>query len=554
MKNVIRFSLGIMVMAGIMCQAQTISENTQSLSVEAQKGYIEDIMIDSDGKIHVIYMNKLDKKSAAVDYEDYMFDANLKFIEKKTTSINKEIKPDEEIRRLGVYVGECNSFAALSMKLRVTTNKLQLSEWNYKKQRYDKRKIIERETVKLKSEGGKAYFGIEDYRIESDNRAVVLAYYETKDKANPKKYVLLTIDFDGSVKEKALDVTGNYSLVYSQLVTEEQSGKSVGKQDIIVILAPKEGSPNTSEYLYLHYDILSNLKNKFTFQSPSTNLLVNNATVIDGSVFLFGQSTKSKKAFNEVFEDYAPIENPCWTGDANIQMDKYYKAANEEMDNFHVMKISGGKLDFATTTSIDGIKSKVKAPPSEKGETAYKGKKFSITKFEVTPSNEYLIAGQLLSRVNMGTIKDPIFLKAYGDIVCIHLDAKGNVKAQYAVDKIFEAKKSVTWEMPMNFYFTPDGKSVYWEIYEVKGFKDNSYWAAVNSWYGVNSYFPRYYPRITKINLSDVTIEDFKVLGNSKYFLYPGQNGFYLPGSGGNLYIGKNNDESSLWLGKAVFE
>jgi hypothetical protein len=235
-------------------------------------------------------------------------------------------------------------------------------------------------------------------------------------------------------------------------------------------------------------------------------------------------------------------------------MYKYNKAANEQMDNFHVLKISGGKLDFATTSAISGIKAKVKAPPSEKGETAYKGKKFSIAKFEVTPSNEYLIAGQLTSRVNIGSIKEPNYVTAYGDIVCLHLDANGNIKAQYAVDKIFEAKKSVTWEMPMNFYFTPDGKSVYWEIYEVKGFKDNSYWAAVNSWYGVNSYFPRYYPRVTKIDLVNLTIGDFKVLGMSKYFLYPNHAGSYIPEAGGNIYIGKNNDESSLWLGKVKFE
>jgi hypothetical protein len=549
----------ILIISGVFLVAfagysQIITESVQPLSPEAQKGYIDDVRFEQDGKIHVIYQNKIDKKGAEITYEDYIFDKDLKFIEKKNTSVTKEIKPDKETQRLGAYVGGCTSFDILGMKLRVTTDKVKLSNWNYKKQRYDTRKVINSETVKLRSESGKAYAGIEKYWTEDGQALVVLASYETKDKANPKKYVHLTIDFDGNVKEKPLDVSGSYSLVYSQEISEEQAGKPVGKQDIIVILAPKQGSPNISEYVYLHYDISGTLKNKLTFASPSTNLLVTNATVIDGSVFLFGQSKNEKVAFEKVFEDYAPLPNPCYPDDDNYQMYKYNKAANEQMDNFHVLKISGGKLDFATTSAISGIKAKVKAPPSEKGETAYKGKKFSIAKFEVTPSNEYLIAGQLTSRVNIGSIKEPNYVTAYGDIVCLHLDANGNIKAQYAVDKIFEAKKSVTWEMPMNFYFTPDGKSVYWEIYEVKGFKDNSYWAAVNSWYGVNSYFPRYYPRVTKIDLVNLTIGDFKVLGMSKYFLYPNHAGSYIPEAGGNIYIGKNNDESSLWLGKVKFE
>ena len=538
--------------------AQTITELAQPLTKQSQKGYIDDVKFEGDGKIHVIYQNKLDKKSTEVAYEDYVFDKGMKFVEKKTTTIDKEIKPDSESKMLGAYVGggpKCTSFDVLSMKIRTVTFTRKYSDWNYKKQRYETIKDVDQERGKLKTDDNKPYYGIESWWREDNPLLTVLAYNETKDKKNPKKYLLLNIDFDGNVKETPLDVSGSYSLVYSQKISEEQPGKAVGKQDVVVILAPKDGAPNLSEYIYLHYDMSGTLKNKITFQSPSTNLLVTNATVIDGAVFLFGQSTKSKKAFNDVFEDYAAIESPCFKGSGgdaeNPQMSKYLKASSEEMDNFHVFKITGGKLDFATTSSVDGIKSKVKSPPSEKG-TPYKGKRFSIYKFEVTPSNEYLIAGQLTDRITTkAATSSQVGMRgwSYGDIVCLHLDAKGNLKAQYAVDKIWEGKKSSLWEMPQNFYFAADGKSVYWEIFEIKGDRD------YNAWTGWSDYVQsQMYPRITKINLETTTISDFKTFGNRKYFVYQSFPSKFLPEQNCILYFGKNEDESVLWVGKAAFD
>jgi hypothetical protein len=98
--------------------AQTITELAQPLTKQTQKGYIDDVKFEGDGKIHVIYQNKLDKKSTEVAYEDYVFDKGLKFVEKKTTTIDKEIKPDSEGKMLGAYVGggpKCTSFDVLSV-------------------------------------------------------------------------------------------------------------------------------------------------------------------------------------------------------------------------------------------------------------------------------------------------------------------------------------------------------------------------------------------------------------------------------------------------------
>jgi hypothetical protein len=194
---------------------------------------------------------------------------------------------------------------------------------------------------------------------------------------------------------------------------------------------------------------------------------------------------------------------------------------------------------------LKDLKAKMKTPPSDRGASPYKGKKFSIHKFEVTPANEYLIAGQLLGRANVGSLQHPVFLTTYGDIVCLHLDAKGNVKAQYAVDRMFETKKSAIFEMPQTFYFGADGKSVYWEILEAKGERD--FWTG-----GIEN--PEYYPRIAKIDLEKTSISDFKVFGGKKYFVYQSFPGAFIPEQNCLVYFGKDDDESVLWVGKAAFE
>ncbi len=533
------------------CQAQTITESAQKLSKEAQKGYIDEVRMEPDGNIHVIYQNKIEKKSAAVNYEDYVFDKSLKFIEKKGTSENKEVKPDKKVKVMNAFVGgtKCNSFDVLSMKVRVVTATRVYSNWNYKKQRYEKVKDEDVEAGKIRSDEDKPYYGIESWWREDDNKLAILGYVETKDKKNPKRYVILNVDFDGNVTEKALDVTGNYSVVYSQMISETEAGKPVGKQDFIVLLAPQKGSPNISEYVYLHYDMAGTLKNKVIFQTQNPATLYTNATVIDGSVYLFGQSLDGKKAFEEVFEDYAEIEGPCFIGSGgdaeNPQRAKYNKAANEEMDNFHIMRISGGKVDFATMAPLKNLKAKMKTPPSDKGASPYKGKKFSIHKFEVTPDNEYLIAGQLLGRANVGSLQNPLFLTTYGDIVCLHLDSKGELKAQYAVDRMFETKKSAIFEMPQSFYFGADGKTVYWEILEAKGERD--FWTG-----SIENV--EYYPRITKIDLEKTSIADFKVFGGKKYFVYQTFPGTFVPEQNCIVYFGKDDNESVLWVGKASFD
>jgi len=445
-------------------------------------------------------------------------------------------------------VGGSTSSDVLSMKLKVNLRN-QLESWSYKRQRYVREKTLSNETVKLKTETGHAYYGVEQF-AGGKNDILVLAYYETKNKDNPRQYVWLTINFDGDVKEKNIDVPGSYSMVFCKefnIGSDDNSNNSASQ--IVVILAPNKG--DLTKYVYLSYDGTGNLKNKVEFTSPASALLVNSVDEKDGDIYLFAMSKKGTNAYNKVFEEYAPIYNPGYSsGGNNYQDDKYNRSANQSMDNFHMLKFSGNELAFATTTSTDDLDKVAKFAPNEKKGKVYKGKKFGISNFEVTPAKEYLVAGQLIFKVNIGSLKDPNFVEGYGDLVCLQFDSNGKLKANYAVDKVFEDKKSEIFDMPQRFYISPDGKYAYWEISEVKGFSGYNSWS--DAYNGRKTYRPRFFPRVTKIDLQAATLGEFKYIGNKKFFVY--RDGMIFNAATNTItFVGRDEDHENLWLAQLIF-
>jgi hypothetical protein len=542
--------------------AQTVQESVTPLSKKAHKGYMDEVKIDNDGNINVLYKIKGDKKADELFYEQYTFDKNLKFIESKPANEPKvDSRPDKESKSMGAWVGGNTSFDVLSMKLKAGFSTWK-DVWDYKKQRYVHKKRLTHETIKLKNEDGRSYYGIEEYETPA-NETLVLCYYETGDKSNPRQYVLVTINFDGEVKEKNLDVKGNYSLVFCKEFSPDGSNKK-GTNEIALILAPNKGMPDLTQYILLRYDLQSNFKGKVEFKSPVTAMLVNSLDAKNGDIYFSGMSKKSTKPYEAEFNAYSTIESPGYQKSgqyASYANEKYRRAAEEDMDFFHLIKISNNKLIFASTSSINDFKSKIKYAPGEKGAKPYKGHKFYVSNVEVTPANEYLVSGQLLSRVNLTAMSVGVlrtsgmykYADAYQDLICLHFDQNGQLKAQYAVDKVFEDRKSEIFKMPQTFFLTPDGKYAYWLIGEVKGFSGyNSFSDAVND---VKSFRARYFPRINKIDLQSTSLSEFKYPGNKKFFYYEDDddNGITYSNNAVTI-VGRDEDHENVWVCKVTFE
>jgi hypothetical protein len=520
--------------------AQEFFESVQPLSSKSQKGYMYDVSKEQDGSNNITFKMKLDKKSEALTYEKYSFDKNLKFINSSEVQENKDTKEDIERTSFYAYVGGTSSFDVLSMKLKLN-KRVQLKKWDYEKQRYVIKKTISDETIKPKNDNGKVYYGYASYISADDTNSNVfaLAKVDAKDKKLADQFVVLMINDQLELKGKTLELNGSYSLVYCSQISGD---------DIVMVFAPNKDQADVSKYVYFRFDIEGNLKNKVAFTSPSSALLITAAYDKGDAVYFFGSSTKSKKAFEEVFNEYAPIYNPGASGSNKLDL-KWRKSLDEDMDNFNLLKFSGSQLESSSTTAVSEFKAKFKTAPGDKGASAYKGKRFFIENFTVTPSGDYLVAGQLTSTVKMGLENT---VDSYEDIVCFHFDKTGNLKAQYGIGKMNNDKKSEIFEMLQKFYLSPDGKSVYWELMEIKGVK--GYESFLDAYYSNPSWYATYFPRIVKIDLLNTTLGEIKVLGNEKYFLKRDFASTFDKNENSVTYIGLDEDLKQLWIGKMLMK
>lgn len=543
MTKVMKKTLLLLWMAAITAtHGQTVKESTSPLSKAAQKGFLDQTTVSNDGNIKLVYQMKGGGKDEIL-FEEYTFNSDFKLLETKPTSVQKEIKPDTEKERMFAWVGACSSFDINSMKLRISRDKVKM-EWDYKRQRYKRTKTLDSETIKLKNEKGNFYYGIDAVYDEVTDKVAVFVYTETKDKANPRKYAIVKFGTSGDPEEMPIELSGAYSIVYTQPVRDFRTNED----GFVAVFAPHTG--DLTKYVFIHYDLKGNQKSKVTFDSPAPSMLVLTVIMQDGAYYLYGTSIESKKGYKDEFDDYVPLRNPCYKDYANVAMYSYTKKADQSMDNFHFIKIKDGEMRFATAAPFSSIKTKMKTPPSQKGGTAYKGKKFIPATLAVSPGGEYLITGQISGWGMVGGLYGNKSTSAlYKDIVCLHFDMYGEFKAQYAVDRLNDDNKSEIFEIDQNFYFTPDGKSAVWEIRDVKGV--SGFENFMDFYYGRRSFYGRVFPRIGKINLEGATVSDFQVLGEQKYFF---NDAYYVNSGNAIIYVGRNEDESQIWLAKVELQ
>ena len=529
------FSITCCAMIMTNVYAQEFKESVQPLSDKALKGQIYEVNKGNDGSNNIIYRMKVDKKSDAVSYEKYSFDKNLKFLGATETKETKENKPDVEHTYYGAYVGG-TGVAALRVTLKLNKDVALLS-WNQKKQIYQVKKWISSETIKAKNDDGRVYIGYASYssKDEAKSNVFVISKTETKDKTLADVFSVLLFDDKLELKDKPIDLKGSYSLVYSSMLENE---------DVVMIFAPKGGS-DVSKYIYFQYDIEGNLKNKVEFKSPASALLISAAYDQDGNVYFFGTSVKSNDSYDKVFSEYWPIYNPgarAASMEGNNKMDvKWRKCLDDKMDNFHLLKFSGSQLDFASTTPVDDFKSKFKTAPGDKGASVYKGKKFQLQKFYVTSSGDYLVAGQLTSWMTQKNGNSIDIIDSFKDIICFQFDKNGNVKAQYGIGKVNDDKASEIFSMEQNFFPSADNKTIYWELWEVKGDKD---------WF-TGDITRVFFPRIVKVDLSNSTLGEIQAMGKGKYYLKESK---YDEQDKSLVYIGNDLKGKNLWVGKVLFD
>jgi hypothetical protein len=518
------FSLLLLSFLFTISNAQSSKETTQDLSKAAKRGMLANAWWNDNGDIVLTYAMKMDKKSDQLNYEDYVFDKDLNFKGAKTGSQNKESYPDKERSVLRAFIGD---------KQRLNVERVQGTlVWNYKMQRYELGKEGSTEKVKLSKDV--KYNGYSS--VSTEDGLLVVASFDPEGRDVKEQFEVLFVDNDLNVKETPVTTGGNYSLVYF----DELAPKGEGQPgNFFLIMAPKNKMPDLRQYVYAEFTPKGELVKRTNFNAPSSNTMVMDSRALNGDLYLIAVSTKSNDPYEDKFEDYAT---------AGEQESKYEEAAfKRDMDNFHLLKFHDGELLFCGSTAIKNFDDKTVTPPGQRKSHGYDGKGLFIEALTVTPTGECFLGGQLMKKSFNWKTKEKIL--KYEDLVGFYFNNKGELKTQYAVEKMNDDTKSEIFSSIQSFVPGADGKTAYWEILEVKGGKGYaSYWDAFN---GNKTFFANYFPRVATIDLASGSLSDFTVMGGKgKFLVYKDHARLIDPSSNTVFYLGHDDDNEKIWLGK----
>ncbi len=551
MKTTKMIMIGIAaLMINVSVHAQSIIEKTQDLSKNASKGFFSDAIInESTGNIEITYSykGKSKDKDADAEYETYIFDKGLNFLKSEEIKINVQDKSPYTESYIHANVGGCTSFTILSMKLHLYKNTYEYT-WNTKKRDFVGKRTEQVEIIP-QNDDKRNYSGYDAFRYLADGKMMVLASSETKTDAGMKKeFVLLEVKTDLSTKEIALPI-GPSQLVYSSWATNPSNvDESTTSRDMVFVFAPtfnKKNPVNYKQYTYLRVDKNGIVKENIKIDAPSANMVITGlGEMKDGSIYLCGSYLEEDKTFDQLFGEYSPLENSCYTGGTNYRMDKYEsKTEGIKTDFFTILKIKDSKVEWIKNTPIDAISKLVKGAPKEKSPTAYKGNRLRIDYFNVSDNGDLFISGQLVGRIMMNSVS----VKVSRDVICLQVSSTGEVKAQYGVEpKSIGDKQNTMFPIEQRF-FDAGNNTMYWVMLETKAIKGyESFYDAYN---GSPTYYPNYYPSVMKVNTATNQIMDYKLLGNRKFLL--NKSIPYLVDKTNNsvIFIG-GDKEKTLWLGK----
>jgi hypothetical protein len=542
--------------------AQTTIEKTVPLSKKASKGYFYDARQNPEtGNIEVVYKFKNNSSDEKGAYETYYFDKDLTPLKQEESSVLKsDIADKPDYKRTYVYatVGGCTSFNILSNKLHLTRLSFDYT-WNTDKKGYVRKRTDDTE-IKPANDEKRAYSGYISFANSETGNLMVLAASETKGEKGKlqKDFVLLDVKTDLSTTEIPL-LSESSQLVYSGILQNpsDESGElsvsesegDISKADMFFIFAPsfnKNSTADYKKYTYIRADKNGKIKANIKFDSPSPNLiitgLVQNA---DGSFYLCGSYNNLDKTFDQLYQEYSPLPNPCYTEGLNHRMTVYEnKTEKLEMNYFSLFKFKDDKVEWSKSTPIEQFEKVLKKPASQKKTVAYKGNRLKIQTIGKMSNGDLIITGQLLGKVMI----DKLYHKSYKDVVCFQLSPVGEIKAQYGIKTESSSDDLNTiYEMDQSVIPSADGKYCYLSILETnvsKGYAN--YFDAVN---GVKTYYADYSPSVAKINLSTNTIEQYSLLGEGKYKLKKKKPCLYNEKEKAMYYFGSDGSKN-VWVAK----
>lgn len=514
-------------------QSQTIDvEKTFDVSKEAQKGFIH--MIDnneSKQQLDVIYRVRAKRNQAK--FITYSFDYNFNLVNQgeEIIDMEKELPSKYRPKRYrgenfeveGLYV-EPNIMGTLVLKRKVTKY-----NWNWFSGKYNEWTSVEGK-LKAKTDDDKKLYYHTHIEDNSDGTAMILAA-EKSGRDNPVGHMMNfhVLKYDINLTKLA-DVTLNFETPQAIVESYGFSNDDEKKTDFVLVFAPtkiknyvgggKLWSKDPTDYTYVRVSYDGKLIDRISFKAPNSIWRIDEfMKAPDGSVYFYGPS-------NDEQDEY-------FMGKADVASEKTKWPA------FMLAKVTSGKMDFVTSTTMDDFKSKLKPQPDGKKGEPYNGRRVVFNRALVSPIGDIILAGQ-----NYGmdrNSKGQIVGREYEDLVMFHFDGKGKLISEYTMNK----KKKATEPDSQFFEFSSDGKFMYWSFFDnidTKTVKELDFTIEK----------PLAQPKLAKIDLGAGTFVKYSEFGNGDNFAHYGGVLNYLKFTNTNQvnFLGENKKGSSLWFAR----
>lgn len=522
-----------LLLIAFVAQSQTLDiEKTFDVSKDAQKGFIH--MIDNreaQQQLDVIYRVRAKRNTAK--FITYTFDYNFNLVNQSEEVIDMEKELPKKYRPKkfkkeyyeveGLYV-EPNMMGTLVLKRKVTK-----FAWNWFVNNYTITTSVEGK-LKAKTDDDKKLFYHSHIEDGDDGTAMILAGEKGTPKNGPLNHMMNYhfIKYDINLTKLA-DVTVNFETPQSLVATWGFLNDEEKQSDFVAVFATtkvpryvgggKLWGEDPADYTYVRVSYDGKLIDRIPFKSPNSLWRIDEfVKAKDGSVYFYGPSNDEKK---EYFVNRAEVSSE-----------------KTKWPQFQLAKVTNGKFDFLTSTSMEDFKAKLKPQPDGKKGDPYNGRRVQFSEAILGPTGELVLAGQNYGMDRNG--KGQIVGRQYEDLVMFHFDSKGTLVSQYTMNK---KKASTAGPDAQMIEFSSDGKSLYWSFFDAidtKTVRELDFTLEK----------PLAMPKMAKINLPTGTFEKYSEYGSGDNFAHYGGVLNYLKFSNTNQvnYLGENKKGSTLWF------
>ena len=532
-------------------QAQQLSkEGTHEISKKANKGYLYEPTVDeAKNEVTMTYVTKATGRKAK--FETYKFDMDFTFKGMEESEV-----PLEKIKGFKADKGEEYSVEAVTVEPNllgtlILKSKTYKRKWNWCWGGYDT-KVSFGEKIKPKSDdGGKFQYIAHSEQQESGN-ILIFAGDKGTGLGNALKMTteihILRFDHDlNKISDNLLKF--DYPQTVVAVNTDDQDDDNDTDNDVLLLFAPiggkaykKSADPVATNYTFVRVGKDGTVKERIAVTSKAGIFNGNMFVTIGNDVLIMGATgEKTDDYFDEKFA--APV---------NMRDEEVEKF---KAKGFQIVKISNGKTEFVSNNTLEDFDKKSQSPPSQKKNPEYTGRKFKVADIKLLSNGDILLAGQKYTKAkggghvmkfgNLGSVGGgngggP----EYEDIIMMHFGGNGLLKASYGVRREENDKEAKTSPNNQLIMESKDGKSVYWTIMEMKGWRQEKE-------LGESKYKFLMYPNVAKIDVANATIGDFVQMGQGKSDYYVNNKYPSLPiGKGQVVFLGENKSGKTLWFAK----